>query len=267
MLGAVCTVVGAGGRRSACVSPSPPPLLSAPPLNLILLLHLIPALLFNRESPLSCQQALAMPWPCNALGSAACERFAWYVYDWSNSAFTTSALAMFAPILYSNLFGPSFFSYYISMSVIAQCVVFIAVSAFADYGSGRKLFFIGFSLIGCLCTALMATISSSSDKTLAAALLVLANVCYGASFVFYNAYIPFLAQRHEHFLAAHAADKPVLQQHQQHQLPAFPSHAVYAGCAAGRGVPHLKHRLHNRLLRRHHHDAHRRRRRVPQRGR
>ena len=48
---------------------------------------------------------------------------------------------MFAPILYSNLFGPSFFSYYISMSVIAQCLVFISVSAFADYGAGRKRFF------------------------------------------------------------------------------------------------------------------------------
>jgi UMF1 family MFS transporter len=151
--------------------------------------------------------------PCRLHGPAASERLAWYVYDWSNSAFVTSALVMFAPIVYSNLFGPSFFSYYVSMSVIAQCIVFIAVSAFADYGSGRKLFFIGFSLVGCVCTALMACISSSSDKALAAALLILANVCYGASFVFYNAYIPFLAQEHEDVVAADAPNKSV-HQHQ-----------------------------------------------------
>lgn len=167
-----------------------------------------------------------MPWPCGLLGPAARERLAWYAYDWSNSAFVTSALAMFAPILYSNLFGPSFFSYYISMSVIAQCIVFIAVSAFADYGSGRKMFFIAFSVLGCVCTALMATISSSSDKTLAAVLLILANVCYGASFVFYNAYIPFLAQRHEEFLAADAADKAVLQQNRPRSARARASHCL-----------------------------------------
>jgi MFS transporter, UMF1 family len=141
---------------------------------------------------------------------AACERLAWYTYDWSNSAFVSSALTMFAPILYSNLFGPSFFSYYISMSVIAQCVVFISVSAFADYGSGRKMFFIGFSVIGCICTSLMATISSPSDKSSAAALLILANVCYGASFVFYNSYIPFLAASHEDVAAASDNQKSVI---------------------------------------------------------
>ncbi len=157
-----------------------------------------------------------MPCPFRPLGPAACERLAWYVYDWSNSAFVTSALVMFAPILYSNLFGPSFFSYYVSMSVAAQCIVFIAVSAFADYGSGRKLFFVGFSLVGCVCTSLMACISSSSDHMLAATLLILANVCYGASFVFYNAYIPFLAQQHEDVMAADVADKAVhLQIHLQ----------------------------------------------------
>ena len=116
---------------------------------------------------------------------------------------------MFAPILYSNLFGPSFFSYYISMSVIAQCLVFISVSAFADYGVGRKRFFVGFSLVGCLCTCLMATISTSSDKSSAAALLILSNVCYGASFVFYNSFIPFLAASHEDVAAADAATKQV----------------------------------------------------------
>jgi MFS-type transporter involved in bile tolerance (Atg22 family) len=73
---------------------------------------------------------------------------------------------MFAPILYSNLFGPSFFSYYISMSVIAQCLVFISVSAFADYGSGRKMFFIGFSVIGCICTSLMSAMEPPLCSTI-----------------------------------------------------------------------------------------------------
>ena len=150
-----------------------------------------------------------MPCPRIPLSSSASERLAWYIYDWSNSAFTTSALAMFAPVLYSNLFGPSFFSYYVSMSVIGQCLIFIAVSSFADYGSARKFFFIGFSFVGCLCTCLMFNISSSSDKALAAALLVVANISYGASFVFYNAYIPFLVENHEEVLAADAAQKSV----------------------------------------------------------
>ena len=156
--------------------------------------------------------------PCARLAPSFRERFAWYMYDWSNSAFTTSALAMFAPILYSNLFGPSFFSYYVSMSVIGQCLVFIAVSSFADYGSGRKFFFIGFSVAGCACTCLMGNISSSSDKSLAATLLILANICYGASFVFYNAYIPFLAESHEDVMTADAANKLVHQEHQLHSV-------------------------------------------------
>ena len=199
---------------------------------------------------------------------AARERLAWYTYDWSNSAFVSSALTMFAPILYSNLFGPSFFSYYISMSVIAQCLVFISVSAFADYGSGRKMFFIGFSVIGCICTSLMATISSPSDKSSAAALLILANVCYGASFVFYNSYIPFLAASHEDVAAANDNQKSVIHLSSQLQTCIYRLLTLFsADCAPSCRISYFAPRLCGWIRRRHPHDAYRSCRRVSQRSR
>ncbi|KAJ3211175.1 Autophagy protein 22 [Dinochytrium kinnereticum] len=90
----------------------------------------------------------------------------------------------------------SFALYTTACSVGLQAIVFISLGAMADHGAWRKRFMVGF-MIGCavFCMA-FATIRNSSWFAYGSILMVASNVCLGASYVFYDAYIPLYARTH-----------------------------------------------------------------------
>lgn len=138
------------------------------------------------------------------------EIFGWTMYDWANSAFTTTVVTVFlgpylseitrqaadANGLVSILGIPvkfdSWFAYCVSISVALQIFVLPVLGAIADYSHLRKRMLMLFSTLGAVTTALMFFITPGLHL-LGGILFIIANLSFGASIVFYNAYLPDIA--------------------------------------------------------------------------
>ena len=139
------------------------------------------------------------------------EIFGWTMYDWANSAFSTTVGTVFlgpyvtgiaeeaakatggflylgnVPIKFDSLFA-----YAVSASVLLQVTFLPVLGALADYSHLRKQLLQFFAILGAAATGLMFFIGPGG-YWLAAGLFIVANVAFGASVVFYNAYLPSIA--------------------------------------------------------------------------
>ena len=142
------------------------------------------------------------------------EQFGWYFYDWANSAFSTTVGAVFLGPYVSSLTeqaaGPdglvrllgipiapySLVSYCITISVILQVLFLPILGAIADYSNLRKRLMQIFAVSGAIVTMFMFFIT---DQTwwLGCFLFIVANLCFGAAIVFYNAFLPDIAEPDE----------------------------------------------------------------------
>jgi len=131
-------------------------------------------------------------------------RFAWYMYDWVSSAFTTTVITVFlGPYLTSiaqteamtigalSVFGipiapQSLFPYAVSMSVFLQLLLLPIIGYAADGPLGKKFVIMLCTAIGALATIGMYWIEPG-NAMLGALLFILANGAYGSSIVAYNA--------------------------------------------------------------------------------
>jgi MFS-type transporter involved in bile tolerance (Atg22 family) len=76
----------------------------------------------------------------------------------------------------------------------------------ADYGNMRKKLLMVTSIAGSLLTISVSFFTSPSLYWMIGILIVLTNVLYGSSIVFYNAFLPLLVKSHPEFTEA-ASDK------------------------------------------------------------
>jgi len=89
------------------------------------------------------------------------------------------------------------FAYYvIAVSVLIQALVFISVGAMADFGKMRKRMLVGATLVGSGAALLMMTVVRPELYWYAAVLSIVMNVAFGTATVFYNAYLPLLANNY-----------------------------------------------------------------------
>jgi len=144
------------------------------------------------------------------------EIFGWAMYDWANSAFSTTVGTVFlgpyvaglaraaaeaAGTSTASFFGlpvapDSFLPYCISFSVGMQVLFLPILGAIADYSHLRKRMMQIFATIGALATILMFLITGNL-WWLGGVLFIVANLCFGAAIVFYNAYLPNIASEEE----------------------------------------------------------------------
>ena len=158
------------------------------------------------------------------------EIFGWAMYDWANSAFSTTVVTVFlgpylsslaegtakAQFLMQNgvewdaaihepllnyMFGipiapGSFFSYCVSISVLFQVFFLPIMGAIADYSHLRKQFMQLFATIGAISTIGLFLITGDL-WALGGLLFIIANLSFGAAMVFYNAYLPDIASEEE----------------------------------------------------------------------
>jgi MFS transporter, UMF1 family len=146
------------------------------------------------------------------------EIFGWMMYDWANSTFsTTVAGALLSPyltrlaqvavcpggvvtpacdnnvVLDLGLFGAltakSFFPICIAISVFLQVFVLPILGAIADYSHLKKRLMAVFCYIGAAATCLLFFVTGQL-YLLGGLLFIIANLSFGASIVFYNAYLP-----------------------------------------------------------------------------
>lgn len=144
------------------------------------------------------------------------EIFGWAMYDWANSAFSTTVGTVFlAPYVaslarsaaeaagsqYVYLFGlpiapDSFLPYCISFSVGMQVLFLPILGAIADFSHRRKQMMRFFASIGAIATIFMFAISGNL-WWLGGLLFIIANLAFGAAMVFYNSYLPSIASDEE----------------------------------------------------------------------
>jgi UMF1 family MFS transporter len=134
----------------------------------------------------------------------------WMLYDFANSAFSTTVVTTFlGPYLTSviesqvgdggsfTLLGipiaaESFFTYCVSLSVLLQVFFLPVLGAIADYSNLKKRMMLFFAVLGALCTIGLFFITGPL-YLLGGLLFILANLAFGASIVFYNAFLPQIA--------------------------------------------------------------------------
>jgi UMF1 family MFS transporter len=144
------------------------------------------------------------------------EIFGWAMYDWANSAFSTTigtvflgpyvaglarAAAEAAGTTTVSFFGlpvapDSFLPYCISFSVGMQVLFLPILGAIADYSHLRKSMMRLFATIGAIATILMFLVTGDL-WWLGGVLFIIANLAFGAAIVFYNAYLPDIASEDE----------------------------------------------------------------------
>ncbi len=137
------------------------------------------------------------------------EIFGWQMYDWANSGFTTTIVAALAGPYLTALaqsaadktadkllhFGPlalpagSLFAYATSLSVLLQVFFLPLLGAIADYTNLKKPLLVFFCALGSIATALLFFVQGNL-YLLGGLLFVIANLSFGASIVFYNAFLP-----------------------------------------------------------------------------
>jgi len=144
------------------------------------------------------------------------EIFGWAMYDWANSAFSTTVGTVFlGPYIASLARGAaeaagtttasflgipvapdSFLPYCISFSVGMQVLFLPILGAIADYSHMRKQMMRLFATIGAVSTILMFFLTGGL-WWLGGVLFIIANLAFGAAIVFYNAYLPDIASEEE----------------------------------------------------------------------
>ena len=144
------------------------------------------------------------------------EIFGWAMYDWANSAFSTTVGTVFlgpyvaslaraaaetagtstASFLGIPVAPDSFLPYCVSFSVGMQVLFLPILGAIADYSHLRKQMMRIFATIGAIATILLFMVTGSM-WWLGGVLFIVANLAFGAAIVFYNAYLPDIAREDE----------------------------------------------------------------------
>jgi UMF1 family MFS transporter len=101
----------------------------------------------------------------------------------------------------------SFAMYTFSVSVLLQALLIISMSGAADHGSYRKLLLVVFACVGSVSTMLFLAVKPEV-YLLGALLAIIANTCFGASFVLLNSFLPVLVRHHPAVLKAEAQTAP-----------------------------------------------------------
>ncbi len=138
------------------------------------------------------------------------EQIAWYFYDWANSAFSTTVVTVFLGPYLTNVTqaaadadgfvyplgipvaADAFFPYIVALSVVLQVFFLPVLGAIADFTHLKKRLLAVFAYIGAFATMGMYFLQGD-NYLLGGALFIVANLSFGASIVFYNAYLPDIA--------------------------------------------------------------------------
>jgi MFS transporter, UMF1 family len=147
-------------------------------------------------------------------GTSRREQIGWYFYDWGNSAFSTTVVTVFlGPYLTAvaqaaadangmvyplgiPILADSFFAYIISLSVVLQVFFLPILGAVADYSHRKKQMLGIMAYLGAFATMGLYFLQGD-NYLLGGGLFLLANLSFGASIVFYNAYLPEIASANE----------------------------------------------------------------------
>ncbi len=139
----------------------------------------------------------------------------WMMYDWANSAFSTTVVtALLGPYIQSlaesaaepfrflgaTIQPGAIYPFAVSLSVVLQVIFLPLLGAIADYTALKKRLLLAFATTGAVATILLFFIyedmplaGTGGAVALGSLLLIIANLCFGAAIVFYNSFLPQIA--------------------------------------------------------------------------
>ena len=138
------------------------------------------------------------------------EQRGWYVYDWANSAFYTTVVAVLlgpylteiakaaadangnVPFFGLSVAAQSVWPYSVSLSVLLQVFVLPIVGAYADYGHRKRELLGALTLLGASTTIALYLVEGKSFM-MGVLLYLLANLAYGCCITVYNSFLPEIA--------------------------------------------------------------------------
>lgn len=143
------------------------------------------------------------------------EIFGWSMYDWANSAFSTTVVtALLGPYILAlgessatpiNILGfdieaAAVFPFSASLSVFLQVLFLPLLGTAVDYTHLKKRLLLAFAYTGGFFTILlffvqadMALLGTNGAVLLGSLLFIIANLCFGAAIVSYNSFLPEIA--------------------------------------------------------------------------
>ncbi len=146
---------------------------------------------------------------------------AWTFYDWANSVYPLVITTAIFPIFYETVTGPApkgigvgpdqdlvtfwgiqlkntvLYSYVVAASFVVVCLLSPLLSGIADYAGSKKRFLQFFCYLGSIsCAALYFFDANNLEVSMIA--LFFASVGFWNSLVFYNAYLPEIAEPAQH---------------------------------------------------------------------
>ncbi len=130
---------------------------------------------------------------------------AWTLYDWANSAFSTTIMAAVLPVYYSSVAGatlPSeakatqYWTIGLSVSIFIIAILSPILGTISDIKRGKKLFLALFVGLGVIGTGLLVLVGTG-DWMMASIFFVLGRIGNGAANVFYDALLPHVAKEED----------------------------------------------------------------------
>jgi UMF1 family MFS transporter len=119
--------------------------------------------------------------------------FAWALYDWANSAFATTVMAVFFPLFFKQFLTPDqdasvstgWLAYANGVSSFILAVMAPWLGALADRGNAHVRFLMAFTAIGVIPTAMLAFVGPGSWLT-AAVIFAVASLGFWGGLIFYD---------------------------------------------------------------------------------
>lgn len=128
----------------------------------------------------------------------------WALYDWANSAFSTTVMAGFFPVFFKKFYSagadPTVSTAKLGLAnTLATLLIALSgpvLGAIADRGAYKKRFLLLFCVLGCVATSALMFPEEGSWGT-AALFYVLASLAHASSFAFYDSLLPDIASHDE----------------------------------------------------------------------
>jgi UMF1 family MFS transporter len=126
----------------------------------------------------------------------------WAMYDWANSAFTTTVMSGFFPIFFkrywANPENPSESTFYLGLANSVASIIVAALAPFlgaiADRGTAKKKFLMTFAYLGIIMTGCL-WIVAQGDWKMAVILYVVATIGFSGGNIFYDSLLPGVASK------------------------------------------------------------------------
>ena len=126
--------------------------------------------------------------------------WSWIMVDWGNSAFATVCMSAVLPVFYktvsaaniSNVSSTVYWAYANFIAALIVAISFPILGAIADVSSGRRKYFVIFTLLGVTGTFLI-SFTGKGDYLWVALLYIFATIGFAGAEVFYNSFLPFIA--------------------------------------------------------------------------